>query len=75
MYYIFLQGGRKFCIPRLRLPWLWAWWERRSYTKHKGRLIRLQDFPDWVFPFHFSAMHEIAYHLFISAAPGATRRN
>jgi len=30
-------------------------WERRSHTKHKGRLIRLQDFPHWIFLFHFSA--------------------
>jgi len=49
------EGGRKFCMGRLRLPWLWAWWERRSDTKHKGRLIRLQEFPHWVFLFHFSA--------------------
>jgi len=30
-------------------------WERRSHTKHKGRLIRLQEFPHWIFLFHFNA--------------------
>ena len=25
------------------------------HTKHKGRLIHLQEFPHWVFLFHFSA--------------------
>jgi len=30
-------------------------WERRSHTKHKGRLICLQEFPHWIFLFHFSA--------------------
>jgi len=30
-------------------------WERRSHTKYKGRLIRLQEFPHWIFLFHFSA--------------------
>jgi len=30
-------------------------WERRSHTKHKGRLIRLQEFQHWNFLFHFSA--------------------
>ena len=44
----------------------------------KGRLIGLQEFPHWVFLFHFSAT--VLYtrkncHLFIYAAPGATRRN
>jgi len=31
-------------------------WERRSHIKHKGRLIRLQEFPHWIFLFHFSTM-------------------
>jgi len=30
-------------------------WEPRSHTKHKGRLIRLKEFPQWIFLFHFSA--------------------
>jgi len=30
-------------------------WERRSHTKHKGKLIRLQEFPHWIFLFHLSA--------------------
>jgi len=46
----FVLGG----FAPLRLPWLRAWWERRSHAKHKGRLIRLQEFPDWIFLFHFS---------------------
>jgi len=49
------EGGRKFCMGRLSLPWLRAWWERRSHTKHKGKLIRLRGFPHWVFLFHFGA--------------------
>jgi len=24
-------------------------WERRSHTKHKEKLIRLQEFPQWIF--------------------------
>jgi len=52
----FSRGGRrKFCMGRLSLPWLWAWWACRSHTKHRGRLIRLQEFSHWVFLFHFSA--------------------
>jgi len=31
-------------------------WERRSHTKHKGRMIRLQELPHWIFLLHFSAM-------------------
>jgi len=46
------QGAKHFVGS---LPWLRAWWERRSHTKHKGRLIRLQEFPHWIFLFHFSA--------------------
>jgi len=30
-------------------------WECSSHTKQKGRLIRLQEFPHWIFLFHFSA--------------------
>jgi len=76
MYYIFLQWGAKILYGGFRLPWLWAWWERRSHTKHKGRLIRLQEFPHWVFLLHsYGAMHEIACHLFIYADPDAARRN
>jgi len=29
-------------------------WERRSHTKHKERLIRLQEFPHWIYLLHFS---------------------
>jgi len=28
-------------------------WARRSHTKHKGRLIRQQEFPHCIFLFHF----------------------
>jgi len=52
-------------MGRLRLPWLWAWWKRRSHTKHKGRLIRLQEFPHWVFLFHFSDTVLCTRHLVI----------
>jgi len=37
-------------------------------------MIRLQEFPHWIFLFHFSAIQEITCHLFIYAVPGATRR-
>jgi len=30
-------------------------WARRFHTKHKGRLIRLQEFPHCIFLFHFCA--------------------
>jgi len=30
-------------------------WERCFHTKHKGSLIRPQEFPHWIFLFHFSA--------------------
>jgi len=30
-------------------------WARRFRTKHKGRLIRLQEFQHWIFLFHFCA--------------------
>jgi len=30
-------------------------WERRSHSKHEGRLIRPQEFPHLIFLFHFSA--------------------
>jgi len=49
---IFFQGAKNFVGSS---PWLRAWWERRPHTKHKGRLIRLQEFPHWIFLFHFSA--------------------
>ena len=67
-----IVAGRQECIAKKEV------WERRSYTKHKGRLIRLQEFPHWIFLFHFSAT--VLYtrkncHLLICAAPGATRRN
>jgi len=29
--------------------------ECRSHTKYKGKLIRLQEFPHWIFLFHFGA--------------------
>ena len=35
--------------------------------------IRLREFPHWIFLFHCNAA--VTCHLFISAAPGATRRN
>jgi len=31
-------------------------WERRSHTKYQGRLIRLQEFPHWIFLFHFMVL-------------------
>jgi len=29
--------------------------ECRSHAKYKGKMIRLQEFPRWIFLFHFSA--------------------
>ena len=43
-----IVAGRQGCIAEKEV------WERRSHTKHKGRLIRLQEFPHWIFLFHFS---------------------
>jgi len=67
-----IVAGRRECIAKKEV------WERRSHTKHTGRLIRLQEFPHRIFLFHFSAT--VLYtrkncHLFICAAPVATRRN
>jgi len=67
-----IVAGRQECIAKKEV------WERRSHTKHTGRLIRLQEFPHRIFLFHFSAT--VLYtrkncHLFIYAAPVATRRN
>ena len=44
-----IVAGRQECIAEKEV------WERRSHTKHKGRLIRLQEFPHWIFLFQFSA--------------------
>jgi len=30
-------------------------WECRSHAKYKGKLIRLKEFPHWIFLFHFRA--------------------
>jgi len=48
----FQEGAKNFMGS---LPWLRGWWERRSHTERKRRLIRLQEFPHWIFLFHFSA--------------------
>jgi len=42
-------AGRQGCIAKKEV------WARRFHTKHKGRLIRLQEFPHWIFLFHFCA--------------------
>ena len=47
MYYTFLQGGgggENFVWGGFASPWLWAWWERRSHSKHKGRRFVYKNF-------------------------------